>query len=210
MVYEVILGKELLDPAFRRIIANKVEKTDKTKTKVTLGKPGTTVITATANDTLKSSFEVPIKVVDKTAAGVSISATTVTLNTALENAAAQLKIYNGFDAQLKDVTCTATFCDVTWETDGTITLIENETTKKGGKVMLEVLLSDGVDEVSKTFTITLKTTAKKPSVTVKQLTKLNTFYKNSSAMMSIGSVGETISDVTIKELNFNFLPKLST
>lgn len=28
-VYEVILGKKLLDPAFRRIIANKVEKTDK-------------------------------------------------------------------------------------------------------------------------------------------------------------------------------------
>ena len=28
-VYEVILGKELLDPAFRRIIAGKVEKTDK-------------------------------------------------------------------------------------------------------------------------------------------------------------------------------------
>ena len=31
-VYEVILGKKLLDPAFRRIIANKVEKTDKIKT----------------------------------------------------------------------------------------------------------------------------------------------------------------------------------
>ena len=31
-VYEVILGKELLDPAFRRIIADKVEKTDKMKT----------------------------------------------------------------------------------------------------------------------------------------------------------------------------------
>ena len=31
-VYEVILGKKLLDPAFRRIIANKVEKTDKMKT----------------------------------------------------------------------------------------------------------------------------------------------------------------------------------
>ena len=31
-VYEVILGKELLDPAFRRIIANKVEKTNKMKT----------------------------------------------------------------------------------------------------------------------------------------------------------------------------------
>ena len=30
-VYEVILGKELLDPAFRRIIADKVEKTDKVK-----------------------------------------------------------------------------------------------------------------------------------------------------------------------------------
>lgn len=28
-VYEVILGKKLLDPAFRRVIANKVEKTDK-------------------------------------------------------------------------------------------------------------------------------------------------------------------------------------
>ena len=28
-VYEVILGKKILDPAFRRIIANKVEKTDK-------------------------------------------------------------------------------------------------------------------------------------------------------------------------------------
>ena len=31
-VYEVILGKKLLDPAFRRVIANKVEKTDKIKT----------------------------------------------------------------------------------------------------------------------------------------------------------------------------------
>ena len=31
-VYEVILGRKLLDPAFRRIIANKVEKTDKVKT----------------------------------------------------------------------------------------------------------------------------------------------------------------------------------
>ena len=30
-VYEVILGKKLLDPAFRRVIANKVEKTDKMK-----------------------------------------------------------------------------------------------------------------------------------------------------------------------------------
>lgn len=31
-VYEVILGKKLLDPAFRRIIASKVVKTDKVKT----------------------------------------------------------------------------------------------------------------------------------------------------------------------------------
>lgn len=31
-VYEVILGKKLLDPAFRRIIANKVEKTSKLQT----------------------------------------------------------------------------------------------------------------------------------------------------------------------------------
>ena len=31
-VYEVILNKKLLDPAFRRIIANKVEKTEKIKT----------------------------------------------------------------------------------------------------------------------------------------------------------------------------------
>lgn len=30
-VYEIILNKKLLDPAFRRIIANKVEKTDKLK-----------------------------------------------------------------------------------------------------------------------------------------------------------------------------------
>lgn len=31
-VYEVVLGEELLDPAFRRIISSKVEKTDKVKT----------------------------------------------------------------------------------------------------------------------------------------------------------------------------------
>ena len=31
-VYEVILNKKLLDPAFRRIIADKVEKTDQVKT----------------------------------------------------------------------------------------------------------------------------------------------------------------------------------
>ena len=31
-VYEIILNKKLLDPAFRRIIANKVVKTKKMKT----------------------------------------------------------------------------------------------------------------------------------------------------------------------------------
>lgn len=31
-VYEVILDKKLLDPAFRKIIANKVEKTNKMRT----------------------------------------------------------------------------------------------------------------------------------------------------------------------------------
>ena len=31
-VYEVILNKKLIDPTFRRIIANKVEKTNKVKT----------------------------------------------------------------------------------------------------------------------------------------------------------------------------------
>ena len=31
-VYELILGRKLLDPAFRRIIADKVEKTDKMRT----------------------------------------------------------------------------------------------------------------------------------------------------------------------------------
>ena len=31
-VYEVIQNKKLLDPAFRRIIANKVEKTEKVQT----------------------------------------------------------------------------------------------------------------------------------------------------------------------------------
>lgn len=31
-VYEIILGKKLLDPAFRRIISDKVEKTNKMKT----------------------------------------------------------------------------------------------------------------------------------------------------------------------------------
>ena len=31
-VYEIILGKKLLDPAFRRIIADKVVKTDKMQT----------------------------------------------------------------------------------------------------------------------------------------------------------------------------------
>lgn len=31
-VYEIVLGKELLDPAFRRIIADKVEKTNKMRT----------------------------------------------------------------------------------------------------------------------------------------------------------------------------------
>ena len=31
-VYEVILDKKLLDPAFRKIIANKVEKTSKMRT----------------------------------------------------------------------------------------------------------------------------------------------------------------------------------
>jgi hypothetical protein len=31
-VYEVILNKKLLDPAFRRIIADKVEKTEYVKT----------------------------------------------------------------------------------------------------------------------------------------------------------------------------------
>lgn len=185
------------DTAIAKIGAT--DKKDKTKTLLTIGKPGTTVITATANDTLKSSIDIPIKVIDKTAAGVTISATTVTLNTALQNASAELKVYNGFDAQLKSVTCQTNLCGISWKPDGTIILTEKATIGKGGKVKLDVVVSDGVDEVSKTFTITLKKTVKKPTVTVKQLTKLNTFYKNATADLSVGAVGETIRSISIKE-----------
>ena len=176
----------------------KADKTDKSKTELVAGSCGTTVIQATADDTLKSSAEIRIKVEDRTPAGVTLSQTSVTINTAMKDVyeKAEIRVYNGYDAKLEGASLSGIEgATVAYTEDGNVTI----RAKKSGTGTLSVRLEELEEEVS--FKFTVKIAVKKPAVTVKQTVKMNALYKNVDAVFAVGASGQKISDVSVNGLD---------
>ncbi|MCM1143982.1 MAG: Ig-like domain-containing protein [Blautia sp.] len=233
----------------------KATKEEPDKIPLTIGSIGTAVLTVTADDTLKTTKEYLIRVTnDKqkteiSTNSISISHTTVTVNTALTESDAVIAVYNGVGGTLKSVAIsgvsgsklagiaaeiitTATdgtettagtdAADGTGTTDGTDVTTGTGTSAgtatnevriypipgaaeagnvKAGKAKLDVEIDAGGGTVlRKSFNITVKVTAKAPSVTVKQLDKVNTFYQDKPGRFSIGSPDGQITDVTLTQV----------
>lgn len=183
----------------------KADKTDKTKTQLVTGKAGLAVITATADDAVKSVQELTVMVEDRTEKGIDISTASVAFNTALADPAAKVYVYNGFGAKLTDARIEQSeICSVAaFDENGAIRLVPGSSAKKGS-VKLSVTVEKDGTAVSKIFTLKVSVSKKTPAVTVKQLKKVNTFYKDSWGLLSVGAAGETVLDVKIKEEGFGY------
>ena len=192
------------------------------KIPLTLGKAGTAVVTVTADDTLKTTKELLIKVANKkeniqaSADSILISESTVTVNTALTTSDAVITVYNGFDGTLKSAILTPpanselagiTAVPVQDGSGKNTNEIRFEASSdasaivKAGKGKLTVTVAAGEDAgsaaLTKEFDVNVKVTSKAPSVTVKQIDKVNTFYQDKPGHYAIGAAGETVTDVTL-------------
>ena len=187
--------------------SGKALKADKTMVALVTDKPGTAVITAASNDALKSAMTLRIKVEDHTANGISISQRTVTINRAKTEAEAELTVYNGYGAKLENVVVTsdkkglqetdafaATIVD---EVSGTVK-ISLDASVKTKNVYLRITTEDMTGEPA-VLPLTVKVVNTKPSITVKQVSKVNTFYADACGIMTVGAAGEVIRDVIILE-----------
>ncbi len=80
--------------------------------------------------------------------------------------------------------------------DGTLTLYSQGVLKNGTyPVKLEVACRTGVY----TFTMNVKVANATPKVTVKQTAKLNLFYKDSTAPLTVTAPGQTVTDVELTD-----------
>jgi len=172
----------------------KVGKTSGKVTKLEVKKAGYAVITATAKDTTGSTYRIPVRVVDYSDASIVLSQTSVTVNKALREAKAELKVYNGFGGKLTAVTFNGNplVKDTDFTEEGSIYFSAE------GKGTLKVTVSDGEYEVSKEFKkVTVKETDQAPKVTIKQIRNLNAQYKEGSAQFMIGADGAEVEAVTV-------------
>ncbi len=187
------------------------------KIPLTLGNAGTTVLTVTADDTLKTTKEYIIQVTNKKADteesinSISISRKTVTVNKALILSDAVIAVYNGFDgtlksAELQDASGTklqGISAEIITAEDGGNTneirlSVPENSIFGGGKAKLKVTIATENSVVlTKNFDINVKVVNKAPSVTVKQLDKVNTFYQNRPGRFSIGSADGQVMDVDL-------------
>lgn len=74
---------------------------------------------------------------------------------------------------------------------------------KSGKIYLKVKTFE-LPEEEPVFQISIKVNSKKPSVTVKQLKKVNTFLKGESGQLIVGAAGEVINDVVLEDCGYEY------
>lgn len=192
--------------------AGKTDKNDSSKTALVTGKPGKAILTAIANDVLKTSLALPIRVVDRTKNGISLSTTSVTVSPLMEKDYAELTVYNGYGAALESVQIVdkkgnavvdgAYTAEIVDADAGTVRIGLGNAVKSG-KIYLKVktLELEGEEPV---FQISIKVNSKKPSVTVKQLKKVNTFLKGEIGQMIVGATGEVIEDVVLEDCGYEY------
>ena len=159
---------------------------------------GQCAITATATDATKAVARIWISVRDYSP---RLAASTVTLNTALESGIG-VGLVESYGNEITDVRLlesgqrSQNFDASYAEGTLTITRIADAGSVKIGtfKLALEADCSNGK---SYTYPVTLKTVKKLPTVTVKQTEKLNLFYRDSTAALTVTAAGETIKDVEL-------------
>ena len=187
------------------------------KIPLTLGSAGTAVLTVTADDTLKTTKEYIIQVTNEKADteesrnSISISRKTVTINKALTLSDAVIAVYNGFygtlkSAELQDASGTklqGISADIITAEDGGNTneirlSVPENSTFGGGKAKLKVtIVTENSVGLTKIFDINVKVVNKAPSVSVKQLDKVNAFYQNKPGRFSCGSADGQVTDVDL-------------
>lgn len=187
-----------------------VTATSSTSAKVTIkaGAYGAFTITAVSNDLLKTSASTQIVVRNYTP---RLAASSFTLNSYLESGVSA-KLLPGYDNGITGVTLyeynsktrtyaeepssrfTASYDDNSTLTIGTADVVSNGTYN----LLMKVATENG-----RTYEFKLKAVVKNalPSVSVKQSSKFNLFYKDSTAPLVIASSGRTIDSVTLKNTN---------
>lgn len=139
---------------------------------------GKAQLTVTANDEIKSSWNIEVSILDKMP---QIVQSQVTINKADKNKSALLTVVyaEGYKADGTDAV-TVDGSDFTYE-DGR--LILQNTNLKGtasAKVNVKCIREDGTDRFTAEKTVKVKLVDKLPKVTWKQTKKVNAFYKNTA------------------------------
>ena len=175
---------------------------DTSVAKVTVAKGGTVtltipakasgqcVITATANDLNKASAQLTVSVRDFSP---RLASSSITLNSYCEQGVA-LDLRESYDNAIVSAALTNAPAGITLDSD-TLTLyaegVKNGTYKN---IRLDVTCAN---EVTYSYKLQVKVANNLPAVTVKQTEKLNLFYTDSTAALSITAPGQTIEKVAL-------------
>lgn len=168
---------------------------------------GKTQLTVTANDEIKSSWNIEVSVLDK---APQIVQSQVTINKASADQSALLTIVyaDGYGA---DGAVAVDGSDFKFENGR---LILQNTGLKGTasvKIRIKCISDDGRDSFTAEKTVKVKIVDKQPKVTVKQTKKVNAFYKNTAdshaGILTVNAGNATVSNVrTDSSSDFDIVP----
>lgn len=170
---------------------------------------GKAQLTVTANDEIKSSWNIEVSILDKMP---QIVQSQVTINKAGKNKSALLTVVyaEGYKADGTDAV-TVDGSDFTYE-DGR--LILQNTNLKGtasAKVKIKCIREDGTGSFTAEKTVKVKLVDKLPKVTWKQTKKVNAFYKNTAdnhaGILTVSAGSASVSIVGMNpSTDFEILP----
>lgn len=163
-------------------------------TPVTLSKSGYAIVTATANDALRSTQEIRIRVTDRTEAGIRLSSDRITIN--LQKGGETLNVYNAFRGRLTkaEIDSSDFYAEAAGDETVRVSVKEGVESPKAGTVRLNVTVEGEGTSLTKAFDLKIAVVNQKPSVTVRQLTNADPFA-GKDAKFAIGASGETIEAV---------------
>ena len=157
---------------------------------------GECVITATSNDLAKASDQISVSVRDYSP---RLAETVLSMNTALKQGVTVglVESYGRGIDSVRVLEETSLF-EAVYE-DNLLTIKPKETagTIKKGTYSLTLAVEDEDGKIYDDYRITLKASESLPSVSVKQAEKINLFYTDSTANLSISAPGKTIEGVEL-------------
>ena len=165
------------------------------------GASGTVAIEATVQDLAKTVARFWVQVRDYSP---RLTVSTVTLNTALEGGAS-VELVESFGNAVTAVRLSDERFSAAYE-NGVVTVTVNDRAQKNGSYKM-TLTAECANGVSYDYAVTVKVAKTFPSVTVKQLEKVNIFYTESTrGKLAITAPGQTITGVQLLDTE-HFLVK---